>query len=119
MRGAFSFIRNWLSLGWWGEWQSTQLTLFCRCAERAKLLCSSPYVWHPRQRALISWAEAFLNVKIFVLSPPPSTCAFPGRSEERRVGKECRWRLERDQGMKNNQETRLQPARRSEVSMCS
>jgi len=35
-------------------------------------------LWHRRQRALVSAGEASLKVKIFVLSPPPSTCALPG-----------------------------------------
>ena len=55
------------------ERQSTQPTLFFRCSERRKLLCSSPYWWQSRQRTLLSCAVTFLNVKIFVLSPPPST----------------------------------------------
>src|SRR5690349_9957989 len=55
-----------------------QETPFCACCERAKLLCSAPYWWQPRQRALMSAAEAFLKAKILVLSPPPSTCALPG-----------------------------------------
>ena len=42
------------------------------------MLCSWLFWWHRRQRELVSAGEASLKVKIFVLSPPPSTCAFPG-----------------------------------------
>src|SRR5271163_95577 len=55
-----------------------QLTLFCRCTDREKLLCSCPVVWHSRQRALLCCAVTPLKVKILLTSPPPSTWALPG-----------------------------------------
>ena len=52
--------------------------LFCKCAERPKLLCSSPYWWQPRQRWLIFAASIFLKLMIFVLSAGSFMWASPG-----------------------------------------
>ena len=55
-----------------------QPTPFNKWAERSKFPCSSVYWWQPKHLALDSAGEASLNVKILVLSPPPSTCSLPG-----------------------------------------
>src|SRR6266567_1888338 len=56
-------------------WQLMQLTFALACAERSKLAC-----WPAlqlRQRASSSFALALVGLKIFVASPPPSTCSLP------------------------------------------
>src|SRR5580704_13268323 len=70
--------KNSASFAWCGEWQEMQLTSFFKCTELMAFMCCVPPAWQSRQRALISCADAPLKLKILVLSPPPSTWAFPG-----------------------------------------
>ena len=66
------------SFAWCGEWQEMQLTSFFIWTELMAFMCCVPPAWQFMQRALISFADASLKVKILVLSPPPATWAFPG-----------------------------------------
>jgi hypothetical protein len=50
-----------------------QLTSFFVWSELMAFMCSVPLAWQVMHRSLISFAEAFLNVKIFVTSPAPAT----------------------------------------------
>src|ERR1041384_6620597 len=61
-----------------GEWQSTQPISLRQCSPRRKLLRSSRPAWHERQVSAISFEDLPVKETIFVLSPPPSTCALPG-----------------------------------------
>ena len=58
-------------------WHVVQPTFRLACALLSHIRCS-PRLWHVVQTALASLAVIVLNVRIFVLSPPPSTCAWPG-----------------------------------------
>src|SRR5271170_5277629 len=57
-------------------WQLVQLTLASPWAVRSKLGWAA--AWQPRQVVSICFAEALENCRIFVTSPPPSTCSLPG-----------------------------------------
>src|SRR5271157_1243628 len=57
------------------EWQPRQLTLPSPWAERSKLACFA--WWQLRQVSSTCLADASAGLKIFVLSPPLSTCALP------------------------------------------
>src|SRR5580658_646549 len=76
--GSDFFSKNSDSFAWCGEWQEMQLTSFLACSELMAFMCCEPPAWQSRHRAFTSLAEAVSNLKILVLSPPPSTWALPG-----------------------------------------
>jgi hypothetical protein len=55
-----------------------QLTWFCVWIELMAFKCCVPPAWQFMQRALMSFVEAFLNVKILLTSPLPATWSAPG-----------------------------------------
>src|ERR1700722_1196198 len=61
------------SLPWCGEWQETQLTSFLACSELIAFMCCVPPAWQPRQRASISFAEAFSKRKSLDVSVGSAT----------------------------------------------
>src|SRR5581483_17301 len=63
--------------GAWTLWQVMQPTLRLSCWLPDHSACD-PRLWHDVQRSLACCGVIVLNVAIFVLSPPPSTCAWPG-----------------------------------------
>ena len=59
------------------SWQATQEMFRLSCVEPIQCFWS-PLLWHSMQIADESTALRVLKMRIFVLSPPPSTCAWPG-----------------------------------------
>src|ERR1035438_8477008 len=57
-------------------WHPMQPTSALACGDRSKSGCAPE--WHCKQVASISLVECLEGLKIFVTSPPPSTCALPG-----------------------------------------
>src|SRR5512147_856249 len=63
--------------GAWTLWHVVHETLRASCLPPAQLLCSLR-LWQLVQVSLTARADIEPNCLIFVLSPPPSTCAWPG-----------------------------------------